>query len=71
MKDTVNTQLPNNDLPKLSQPAQRALAQAGYHSLEQFTLLREDEVLKLHGMGPKSIRQIREALAAIGKSFAE
>jgi hypothetical protein len=65
-------QLPDSDLlSKLSKPAQRALAQAGYLRLDQFTQLREDEVLKLHGMGPKAMEQIRQALAAIGKSFAE
>jgi hypothetical protein len=30
-----------------------------------------EEVLKLHGMGPKVIEHIRRALAASGKAFAE
>jgi len=72
MKNTAEIQLPNSDLPtKLAQPARRALAQAGYIRLEQFTLLREAEVKKLHGMGPKALELIRQALAANGKSFAE
>jgi hypothetical protein len=61
-----------SDLPAhLAKPAQRALARAGYLRLEQFTKLSEAEVLKLHGMGPKALDQIRRALAAKGQSFAE
>ena len=71
MKNTYETQLPDSDLPsKPAQPARRALAQAGYLRLEQFTRLRE-EVKKLHGMGPKAIELIRAALEASGKSFAD
>jgi hypothetical protein len=61
----------SNFPPKLSQPAQRALAGAGYSRLEQLTGVTETELLKLHGMGPKAISQLREALAADGLSFAE
>ncbi|NOU71019.1 DNA-binding protein [Paenibacillus sp. LMG 31458] len=60
-----------SDLPKLSSPAHRALASAGYLRLEQFSKLTEAEVLKLHGMGPKALEQIRHALAAKGQSFAD
>lgn len=71
MTTTVDS-MPENDLPvQLSKPAQRALAAAGYHRLEQFTALRETEVLRLHGMGPKAMEQIRQLLAAKGLSFAE
>ncbi|MCC6602729.1 MAG: DNA-binding protein [Anaerolineae bacterium] len=60
-----------SDLPTgLSQPAQRALAGAGYSRLEQLTHVSEKEILALHGMGPKGIRQLREALAEKGWSFA-
>lgn len=71
MKKISETQMFGSDLPpELSQPAQRALAQAGILKLEQFVHLREEEVLKLHGMGPKAIEHIRLALADSGKSFA-
>jgi DNA-directed RNA polymerase alpha subunit len=61
-----------SDLPTgLSKPAQRALAGAGYVRLEQFTRLSEADVLRLHGMGPKALEQIRRALAAKGLSFAD
>ncbi|MDQ0900337.1 MULTISPECIES: DNA-binding protein [unclassified Paenibacillus] len=60
-----------SDLPKLSNPGRRALASAGYLRLEQFTKLTESEILKLHGMGPKALEQIRQALATKGQSFAD
>lgn len=60
-----------SDFPaKLAKPAQRALAGAGYVRLEQLTTITEIELLKLHGMGPKAIRQLRQALADKGLSFA-
>jgi hypothetical protein len=55
---------------KLSQPAQRALASAGFTRLEELTTVSEAELGKLHGMGPKAIRLLREALAARSLSFA-
>ena len=65
-------QEPESDLPAgLAKPAQRALAGAGYMRLEQFTKLREAEVMRLHGMGPNALDQIRRALAAKGLSFAD
>jgi hypothetical protein len=33
--------------------------------------LRVTELNQLHGFGPKSVRQLREALAARGLSFAQ
>lgn len=60
-----------SDFPAgLSNPARRALAGAGYTRLEQFTTVREADVLKLHGMGPKAMDLIRRALADRGFSFA-
>lgn len=56
--------------PELAKPAQRALESAGYLQLEQFTKLSEVEVLKLHGMGPKALEQMRRALNERGLSFA-
>jgi len=43
---------PDSDFPKLAQPAQRALASAGYVRLEQLTNITEAELSQLHGMGP-------------------
>nr|WP_263326507.1 DNA-binding protein [Neobacillus sp. Marseille-Q6967] len=59
-----------SDLPeRLAKPALRALKSAGYLKLEQFTEPKEVEVLKLHGMGPKAIKLIREELSKNGLSF--
>lgn len=58
------------DIPKTGKPAERALAGAGYTSLDQLTSVTEAELAKLHGMGPKALRILREALAERGKGFA-
>jgi DNA-directed RNA polymerase alpha subunit len=55
----------------LSSPARRALAEAGYQNLEQLAGVRSADLLKLHGFGPKSIGQLREALAAKNLAFAD
>ncbi len=60
-----------SDLPKdLAAPARRALIAAGYVRLEQFTRVSEAELLRLHGVGPKGIRQLRRALEVQGLAFA-
>ncbi|HNB51123.1 MAG TPA: hypothetical protein PK530_04240 [Anaerolineales bacterium] len=61
---------PENDFPKLAQPAQRALAAAGYTHLEQLTHIRESELKQLHGIGPNALKQLRAALEAKGWAFA-
>ena len=61
----------NNDLPKTSAPAQRALTAAGITKLEQLTAVTEAEIMQLHGMGPKAVRILRETLKANGLSFRE
>jgi len=57
-------------MERLSAPAQRALTGAGYTTLEQLTQVREAEIAKLHGLGPKTIKLLHEALEAQGLSFA-
>jgi hypothetical protein len=42
------------DFPKLSGPAQRALANAGYTEVEQLVGVFEAELLRLHGLGPSA-----------------
>jgi hypothetical protein len=54
----------------LSQPALRALLDAGYTSLEAVAAVPPKDLLKLHGLGPKAIRLLRPALAARGLVFA-
>ncbi|GGL76646.1 hypothetical protein [Wenxinia marina] len=55
--------------PGLSRPARRALEGAGASTLEDVARMTEDAVRGLHGMGPKGIGQLREALAARGLHF--
>ena len=63
---------PKYDFPAgLGQPALRALKKAGYTRLEQFTAIKESELSKLHGVGPKAIGMIREALNAKRQAFAD
>ncbi len=62
---------PTDDLPKIGNPARNALHGAGYTHLNQLTEVTEAELLKLHGMGPKAIRILREALAARALSFKQ
>ena len=61
--------LPENDLPKLSAPAHRALAAAGVHRLKDLTRFSEAEVKKWHGIGPNAMRQLRRAMEEQGFSF--
>jgi DNA-directed RNA polymerase alpha subunit len=59
-----------SDLPKgLASPARRALAGAGIARLHHFTQITEEELMKLHGMGPKARDMIRLELAAQGLIF--
>lgn len=59
----------DDSLPKIGAPATRALEGAGIRTLSQVALRRESELAALHGVGPKAIRLLKEALAAQGKTF--
>lgn len=54
----------------VSQPALRALQGAGIQRLEQLTAYSEADLLRLHGMGPKALGLLRQALEARGLAFA-
>ncbi len=57
---------PDDDLPPLSRPARAAFALEGLTRLEQFAGRSARELLALHGVGPKAIRELRAALASRG-----
>ena len=60
-----------HDFPSgLSNPAQRALANAGYTGPDQLSAVSEAELKRMHGMGPKAIEQLRSAMAEHGLTFA-
>ncbi|WP_033344615.1 helix-hairpin-helix domain-containing protein [Catenuloplanes japonicus] len=55
------------DLPRgIGRPATGALELAGYTRLDQLAGVPEKELLALHGVGPKAIRVLKEALAERG-----
>lgn len=64
--------LTQSNIPQnLGKPANRALEGAGYLRLEQVAEVSEKELMKLHGMGPKAIERLREALFEKGLSFSD
>ncbi len=54
------------DLPSIGRPARGALAAEGIDTLEQVAALTEEELLAVHGVGPKAVRLLRQALAEAG-----
>lgn len=61
-----------NDLPaNLAQPAKRALANAGIKSLSQLAAFNEEEIKKLHGIGPDALKKIATALKGNGLKYSE
>lgn len=57
--------------PRTSRPALSALNAAGYTHLQQLNGVPMREVLALHGMGPKVIRALRDAMAEHSWAFAD
>ena len=58
------------DLPRnIGAPATRALSAAGYTELRQLASVPVAELRKLHGVGPKALRLLQEALQAHGMSL--
>ena len=54
-----------SDLPKaIGRPATQALLGAGLTTLDQVATRSEQELLAMHGVGPKAVRVLREALKA-------
>jgi hypothetical protein len=53
-------------LPKIGAPATRALAAIGVTSLEDVEGRSHAALLALHGMGPKAIRLLNQALDEAG-----
>lgn len=55
--------------PGVSKPAQRALASIGVTKVSQLTRHTKEDLLALHGFGPKAILVLEKALAERGKAF--
>ena len=61
---------PDPGLPgNIGAPATRALTAAGYTELGQLVNVPAAELAKLHGVGPKALRLLQEALQAQDKSL--
>lgn len=59
-----------NDFPEgISAPALRALHHANIRSISAVSKYSRKVILALHGMGPKSVRLLADALKKAGKSF--
>ena len=69
-KPTESTH-PNRDAfpAALSGPALRALDHAGVRSIADLKKWSEADLAALHGMGPKALVALRDALAASGGQF--
>ena len=53
----------------LAAPARRALAAAGYSDLTQLAGVPVSTLKQLHGMGPKALRLLQEAMKEQGLSL--
>ena len=62
-----NFELPSN----LSQPAHRALANAGISTLDDIGRFTEREIRALNGMGPAGLKILKESMARVGVEFSE
>ncbi len=59
-----------DDFPKIGAPAFRALAGLGIKKISQLTTYTEQELLDLHGFGPRALGLLKEALLQKGLHFA-
>jgi len=59
------------DLPPIGRPANGALLEAGVTTLAQVATWRRRDLLALHGVGPKAVRMLSEALDAQGLTWAD
>ncbi|MER5737027.1 DNA-binding protein [Streptomyces sp. NPDC002262] len=67
---TNRSDLPGTDFPRgVGAPATRALVAAGYSRLDRLADVPAAELAALHGVGPKALRVLGEALAEHGRSL--
>lgn len=67
MSEHLETEFPRS----IGKVANRELALNGYTTFDSLTEVSAKELLKIHGIGPKSIRILGEELAAQGKAYAD
>ncbi|WP_373453801.1 DNA-binding protein [Rhodococcus sp. 05-2255-1e] len=54
----------------IGNPAMRALRAAGYTGLDDLAGVPAAELASLHGVGPKALRIVQEALERTGRSLS-
>ena len=59
------------DLPPIGRPANSALLEAGITTLEQVAGRSRRELLAMHGIGPKAVALLAEALEARDLAFRD
>jgi hypothetical protein len=65
MTDPFQSEFPRG----MGQPALRALAARQLTSLDHLTTVTEQELLGMHGIGPKAVRILRDAMSLRGLRF--
>lgn len=73
MKKQTETTHPDRGAfpPGIGAPALRALQHDGVRSLADLAEREEKDLLALHGMGPRALGILRDALAASGRGFRQ
>ncbi|MBG6180936.1 helix-hairpin-helix domain-containing protein [Arthrobacter sp. CAN_A1] len=61
---------PLDGLPTIGMPATRALHEAGYDSLREVAAVPRAELARLHGVGPKALHIIEQALGEHGLTLS-
>lgn len=56
-------------LSEISAPARRGLASKNVTTLKKLSAFSEEEILKLHGVGPSAIPILKKALEGAGLTF--
>ena len=56
-------------LPSIGAPATRALEAQGVRTLDDVARWTREDLLALHGVGPRAVRILEEALEALGMAL--
>lgn len=60
-----------DSLPKIGNPATRALSSVGITRLSELKSISASELMALHGFGPYALKKIKEALREKGWSLKQ
>ncbi len=66
---TGNLGLVTPGLPVIGAPATRAFQAAGISTLDDVTKWTEQDLLALHGVGPRAVRTLRAAMEPLSLDF--